>query len=370
MKRYFVRAAVLVAVFVLAVAGPGAASAQTQKPAFWDVEQAASLTSTSVRLNRPGASGDAVETVPMARIRMIRDVKRRIEKESGISASFSLTDLGMPSANAYSTRTDKGNAVGINLAMVRLLADDVDAYAAVIGHEFAHLALNHRDARTERESARQGISSVLGFVLGMAGVPMAGTLTSLGTSIVSRTFSRDEERDADEKGMAYAASAGFSAEGGVRAWERMSRSGSSASIPFLSTHPAPAERLETMRKVALAYPQRAPAPVDKEAFDAVTRWSFSGREMLKWRGIVFADDSDGVRVLDIATETQTALKIGDLAKTCSRTAGAIESVAALAGCYEASKGRVLQLDILREGEPSRIETLDVTPAPVLIPNNR
>ncbi len=151
--------------------------------------------------------------------------------------------------NAFSTY-DKGSPViGVNLGMIDLFQNDDDAYAAILGHEFAHLTLGHGAVRQQREQARTVGSTVLGFILGAAGVPGGGTIADVATQVVSTVYSRDEERDADRYGMDYMKRAGFDPKGAVRAWERMSKV-SGFNIPFLSTHPQSAERLETMKRLA------------------------------------------------------------------------------------------------------------------------
>jgi predicted Zn-dependent protease len=243
-------------ILLLVLASP-ASFAQAPKAGFWDVEKVSQSAATSVNLRKPGADAP-VRSVSTASMKKLVAIKQRIEKEAGFTATFTITDMAMPNPNAFATRNDKGSFVAINLAMLDMLADDDDALAAVIGHEYAHIALNHRDARQQREGLRQGVSTLLGFALGMAGVPMAGTLSNAATNVVSRTFSRDEEREADDKGIRYAAAAGFAPEGGIRAWEQMSRRNSGGSIPFLSTHPASDERIENMRALAATLPRPMP----------------------------------------------------------------------------------------------------------------
>src|SRR5690606_18455647 len=103
--------------------------------------------------------------------------------------------------------------VAINLAMLELLGDDDDAYATILGHEIAHLTMNHGGQRQERESARQGIATFLGVVLGAAGVPMGGTIADVATTAVSNVYTRDEEREADRIGLDYMKRAGFDPKG-------------------------------------------------------------------------------------------------------------------------------------------------------------
>ena len=79
---------------------------------------------------------------------------------------------------------------------------------------------------------------------------MSGTLASLGTTAISRVYSRDEERDADRLGFAYMAKAGFNPQGAIRVWEKLSKTASSAALPFLNSHPASDERIENMKRLA------------------------------------------------------------------------------------------------------------------------
>ncbi|MBI2749748.1 MAG: M48 family metalloprotease [Burkholderiales bacterium] len=367
---------------LVAAISTGVSHAQSKRPGLWDVEKLAEFPSAQVRLRKPG-SDEVSNTVDTSRVRLLRDVKRRIEREAGIIANFGLTDFGMPYPNAFSTRNEKGTFVVMNLALFNLLGDDRDAIAAVVGHEYAHIALNHRDARKEREEARRGISTILGFALGMAGVPMAGTLSNLGTTAIARTFTRDEERDADEKGIRYAAAAGFSVEGGIRAWEKMSTAAQQTQIPFLATHPSSNERIETMRQLARTYARTVPqsvaasevhqpagssgiptAPIAVAAVASDTRWSFGGREFLKSRGVTFAEQDRVVRVFDVASEAQSSLRIGDLVKSCLDTGSSVTSIRELLECRKANDASVVRVGVVRDGVEGTVDLkMPETPIP-------
>jgi len=139
--------------------------------------------------------------------------------------------------------------VALTVGMLDLIEDDVDAYAAIIGHEIAHLRLDHIGQRTRREQTRQGFTQVLGAFLGFFGVPMGGAIADVATDIGARVYTRDEEREADRVGFDYLRMAGFDPRGAVRVWQRMaSRPG--LSIPFLGSHPSSEERMRQMRKLA------------------------------------------------------------------------------------------------------------------------
>ena len=265
------KAVTLVVGSLLALSSALPAGAQLQRqPAMWDAEALAlQATGATIDITRRGA---LVAQVPAERVRGLVVAKNRLETASGVTARLMLTDFGGRSPNAFATRSKQGVLVALNLAMLELMGDDMDALAAVLGHEIAHLALHHGEIRREREQVLEGLGTILGLALaGRRHARTAMRMTQFGTIAISRSFSRDEERAADEHGLRYAATAGYSAQGGVRAWERMAAQGSSFHVPFLATHPANEERLQSMRMLASAMPDASrervaaePAQVEDE----------------------------------------------------------------------------------------------------------
>jgi predicted Zn-dependent protease len=152
--------------------------------------------------------------------------------------------------NAFAYKQGNVNRVGITIDMLNAFGNDPDALAAVIGHELAHLKLDHQTERQARQQTADRTSAVVGGVLG-AFIPFGGTMTSLGATAITNTYSRDEERDADKQGMIWAMSAGYTPCGFVRLNKAMMKTNSSG-ISFLSTHPMSTERLETANQLAIS----------------------------------------------------------------------------------------------------------------------
>jgi hypothetical protein len=174
------------------------ATLAADNPAMWRVEPMTRSTAQGIKLLK-GPQKTELGSVSTARLRILMDVKTRIEQQAGIAAELVLMEGAQP--NAFSTPTSKtGPLVGINLGMMELVGDDRDAYAAVLGHEYAHLTLKHREARMGREGLRQAGTVVLSLILAAKGVNYgAGDIANLATSAISMTFSREEERDADAR---------------------------------------------------------------------------------------------------------------------------------------------------------------------------
>lgn len=215
----------------------------TPEMTVWDAGKIPALHSESINLR--AKDGANVATVSRSQVIKLLDIKAKLERASSISGvQLVIADSKVP--NAFANRDSTNPAIGLTIGMLNLIGHDYDAYAAIIGHELAHLALGHGAIRKEREDVAKGISNVVGNVLG-AFIPMGGLITGVAVTAVTTIYSRDEERDADNKGVEYMKSAGFDPQGAVRVWEKMSNAGVGFSIPFLSTHPMSSERIENMR---------------------------------------------------------------------------------------------------------------------------
>jgi Zn-dependent protease with chaperone function len=172
-----------------------------------------------------------------------------IKEQSRLDPQVALTAGSTPNAFAF---TNNGRqTIGLTLSMLNEIGSDKDALATTLGHELAHLYLKHGETRQQRAESAKGVSNVLGAVLGFAGVPMGGTLASLGVGIVTTAYSREEERDADILGLRWAMAAGYSACGSARTMKMLKAMSSTSSLPFLSSHPGHDERIERSNQAAL-----------------------------------------------------------------------------------------------------------------------
>ena len=117
--------------------------------------------------------------------------------------------------------------------------------ATVMGHELAHHQLGHTQAdyAKNRDAAVDATSQALGMIASYF-IPFSGLIVGNAAKGVGLTFSRNDERSADEMGMQWAMQAGFSPCGSYRFAAKMNSLGEGAAIPFLSTHPGNNERME------------------------------------------------------------------------------------------------------------------------------
>lgn len=195
----------------------------------------------------PARSG--VRWLDAAALRAAWAAARRVEAATpGARLQYRLIDD--PSANAFALRTADGGMIGINIGMVELLGADEAAWAALIGHELAHLNLRHSDQRRSRQNETDGMVAIASMLLTAVGFPLVPLLAEMASNVAEKGHSRDDERAADEAGIVYMRRAGYDPEGAVRFFEKLGGTGQSPRFAFLSTHPDSADRVAAARALA------------------------------------------------------------------------------------------------------------------------
>jgi predicted Zn-dependent protease len=169
-------------------------------------------------------------------------IHQKLLKVSGVNATLALVQTDSPNAFAFSKYGQ--NYIAFSLSFMNALGENRDALAAVMGHELAHLKLGHsvKDRKT-REQQTQIAGQAAGLLLALVGVPLGGTIGSLTATGIGRSYTRDEERDADSLGIKWSTDAGYNPCGYIDVMNVFEKANqSSQDLTFLSTHPDSGER--------------------------------------------------------------------------------------------------------------------------------
>jgi len=290
--------------FLLLVSFSCAASGQLRS---WPAASIANDPAENVELR--DARGNAVAIVPRELMRQILKVQERVQQPSGFAGELFIVTGKGPNAFAISARGR--SIIAITAPMLDLLGDDLDAYAALLGHEIAHHAGQHAVERRNRQQSLAGAGAIAALLLGAAGVRGGGLIADLGTAAVSSSYSREDEREADRLGVEWMIAAGFDPEGALRLHERFLQFSRGGSMPFLQSHPAGAERLESIRaQIAQLAPSSKTAaneiqidPGGREAFErgmaAYSKYDYetAHREFLQAAGAGHPEAQHGIDLL-------------------------------------------------------------------------
>ena len=145
-----------------------------------------------------------------------------------------------------------GGKMAIYTGLINQLNATDDEIAQVMGHEISHALANHTAER---------MSMALATQLGLSGVAIAtgdsvysGAILQ-GSSLAAATAitlpnSRTSEAEADQIGIELAARAGYDPRAAATLWQKMARVSGNGPPQFLSTHPSPANRQQTLSTLA------------------------------------------------------------------------------------------------------------------------
>lgn len=149
-------------------------------------------------------------------------------------------------ANAFAL---PGNKIGVFEGMLGM-ADTDDMLAAVIGHEIAHNDANHASQRLSSQIAARAGLDIAASALGTSNLGSQELIaTVLGAGVqygLILPYSRNQELEADRLGLNSMARAGYDPRGAIALWRKMGAQGGQPPA-FLSTHPAPQQRIEQLQ---------------------------------------------------------------------------------------------------------------------------
>ena len=234
MKRFIVVLMLLVLV--------GCSTQQTKL--LWRVKDVALSPGPDLGLDVPG--GELAIAVSTRTMQEMLLAHIRISRTANVQSELYIVEGDEPNAFVGPDATGR-NIMGINVGMLKLVGNDSNAYAALIGHEAAHLARDHGVSGRRRSNTLDLIGTIVGAGLGMAGVPAGGLISGLAVDAIGSAYSRDQEREADALGLDYIIANKYDPEGAIRLHELLLKSSSGFRIPFLSSHPSSDERIENLR---------------------------------------------------------------------------------------------------------------------------
>jgi predicted Zn-dependent protease len=163
---------------------------------------------------------------------------------------FSFQVVNATYVNAYAF---PDGTIAITRGMVLELENEAQL-AAVLGHEIAHVNCGHTAAAMSKGTVMDLVVGGTSAYLTQKESSWAEVATlagQIGTTALLATYSRDQERQADQGGMEYMVRTGYHPKGMVELMKllvRISNANPSMLEQMFASHPMSAERLETATK--------------------------------------------------------------------------------------------------------------------------
>jgi predicted Zn-dependent protease len=171
--------------------------------------------------------------------------------------------------NAY---TFPGGSAAITRYLIARLENE-EQLAAIWGHELGHVNARHTASQMTRSKLMQGVLGLTSAAIGGQNAILSQAVNvagALGGTLFLASYSRDNERQADELGQQYMAAAQYNPMGMARIMEILNRehqeNPGTVEILF-ATHPMSTERYETTgNRAATSYAGFKNAPNHKERY--------------------------------------------------------------------------------------------------------
>ena len=186
----------------------------------------------------------------------VESVGKTIALQSGLSnarSDFTVTLLNSPVNNAFAI---PGGYVYVTRQLAALMNNEAEL-AGVLGHEVGHVAARHaqkRQSAATRNSILGALGTIIsGAVLGNGALGQVGQkIFSTGSQLLTLKYSRGQETEADNLGIAYLQRAGYDPRAMSSVLQSLARQnaldaqikGTTNQVPeWASTHPDPASRV-------------------------------------------------------------------------------------------------------------------------------
>lgn len=145
-----------------------------------------------------------------------------------------------------------GGPMYVNRGMIQAARNEGEM-AGVMAHEIAHIALRHGTAQASKQNNWENQLGTIGLILGGAilGGQTGAQLGALAATAWQTKYSRQYESQADILGSQILARAGYDPRDLANMFQTIQRqSGGSRAPEFLSSHPNPQNRYETINREA------------------------------------------------------------------------------------------------------------------------
>ncbi|WP_066553130.1 M48 family metalloprotease [Croceicoccus bisphenolivorans] len=197
----------------------------------------------------------------------VEQVGKNIAVQSGLGdarSAFTVTLLNSPVNNAFAI---PGGYIYTTRELVALMDNEAEL-AGVLGHEVGHVAARHaqqRQSAAQQNSILGAVGAILsGVLFGNSQIGQLGQQIAMqGSQLLTLKYSRSQETQADDLGIAYLSNAGYDPRAMATVLQSLAQQnaldaqmmGSSNQVPeWASTHPDPAGRYSRALSVAEGKP--------------------------------------------------------------------------------------------------------------------
>ncbi|MBD1842104.1 M48 family metalloprotease [Cyanobacteria bacterium FACHB-63] len=153
-----------------------------------------------------------------------------------------------------------GGQVFITAALLGRMNSEAQL-AAVLGHEVGHVVGRHGAEHLAKQQLGVSLVSAIGVATsgGQDGGQGAAAIAQAANQLVNLRYGRKDETESDRLGLKFMLQAGYDPRGILELMQILARSSGGRNPEFLSSHPDPGNRLQTLKAaIQKSFPQGVP----------------------------------------------------------------------------------------------------------------
>ena len=175
--------------------------------------------------------------------------------------------LNTDAPNAFAT---PGGYVFVSVGLLRMLQNEAQL-AGVLGHEIAHITQKHALQTLQRSKMLSGLSGLTMAAMNKDDSLFDQVINEVSNTLFTKGLDKNLEFEADKFGMEYAYRMGYHPEGLKNFLKILGKSQGRGSSIFLSTHPSPASRYQTLLRILPQYKGVGLYPVLSRRYQATIK---------------------------------------------------------------------------------------------------
>ncbi|MDX2220948.1 MAG: M48 family metallopeptidase [Burkholderiales bacterium] len=191
-------------------------------------------------------AGSDLERVRAVMNRLVGHVAAFREDATGWNWQIKLADRAELNASCL-----HGGRMLVNTGILTMVGPRDDELAAILGHEMAHALREHGREKTTMAASKELLKLASRTIMKKYENPLLRSSEVHDKAIdllVTLPHSREAELEADRIGLELMARAGYDPAAALSVWRKMAKA-SIITSSWLSTHPAPGERLQMLESL-------------------------------------------------------------------------------------------------------------------------
>lgn len=171
--------------------------------------------------------------------RRLSSLTKKHQKEDGLQLNFKV--YLTPEINAFAS---PDGSIRVYSGLMDMMNDDELRY--VIGHEIGHVKRGHSLSAYKAEYLARASRKGLAASGSKGGALAASSYGALVEEAFNAQYSQENEREADDYGLAFNKKYKYKPQAAVSALEKLAKSGGGGGL--FASHPAPADRAQRLRE--------------------------------------------------------------------------------------------------------------------------